>query len=83
MEFCSKCGGLMLPKKTNKVTKLVCTKCGHSKKSTKKEIVTLKTKKKEKTGIAIISEEQIKKREDEKLLLEELYKDSLEYLETS
>ena len=83
MEFCSKCGGLMLPKKSKGINKLVCTKCGYSKKATKKEIVTIKTKKKEKTGIAIISEEQIKKREDEKLLLEELYKDSLEYLETS
>jgi len=33
--------------------------------------------------IAVTSPEEVKTREDEKLLLEELYKDSLEYFESS
>ncbi len=29
MKFCSKCGGLLLPKKIEGKVVLVCTKCGH------------------------------------------------------
>ncbi|HDI13066.1 MAG TPA: hypothetical protein ENF64_03005, partial [Hadesarchaea archaeon] len=37
MQFCPKCGGLMLPKKVGKDTVLECSSCGHIEKSGKME----------------------------------------------
>ncbi|HLI45694.1 MAG TPA: hypothetical protein VKU94_00695 [Geobacterales bacterium] len=83
MEFCPKCNNLMVPKKTKKGIKLVCTNCGYSKTAKKVDIklITKSTNKKSKE-IAITTPEEVKAREEEKLMLEELYKDSLEYFET-
>jgi len=47
MEFCPKCGGLMLPKKVGRGRKLVCQKCGYKraiKRGSKKDIKTEKRK---------------------------------------
>lgn len=30
MEFCPKCGGMLVPKKEGEELKLVCSKCGHA-----------------------------------------------------
>jgi DNA-directed RNA polymerase subunit M len=37
MEFCSKCGGLMIPKKSGNKVILVCRKCGKRKTSKEKK----------------------------------------------
>ncbi|MFQ6020670.1 MAG: transcription factor S [Candidatus Aenigmatarchaeota archaeon] len=55
MDFCDKCGGLLIPKKSGKKVKLVCRKCGKVK--TKKKVkgykIPISTKKPEK--IIIVS----------------------------
>ena len=37
MEFCPKCGSLMLPKKTEEGPVLACSKCGHVSGAVKEE----------------------------------------------
>ncbi len=83
MQFCPKCNNLMIPKKTEKGIKLVCIKCGYSKKVKKIDMkLVIKTSTRKSKEIALSTPEEIKAREEEKLLLEELYKDALEYFET-
>lgn len=73
----------MIPKKTKKGTKLVCVKCGYSKTVKKIDIkLIMKSSNRKSKEIALSTPEEVKAREEEKLLLEELYKDSLEYFET-
>lgn len=73
----------MIPKKTKEGIKLVCTKCGYAKKVKKIDIkLVKKTGEKRSKEIALTTPEEVKAREEEKLILEELYKDSLEYFET-
>lgn len=85
MEFCSKCGGVMIPEKRKSSVVFVCKNCGYTKKATKKaKLITTTKKQKSRRSkeIAVTSPEEVKTREEEKLLLEELYKDSLEYFES-
>lgn len=71
----------MIPKKDKSGNKLVCRICGYTKK-VKKEIKFSTTVKKRKTeSIAITSAEESKAREEERLFIEDIYKDSLEYFE--
>ncbi len=74
----------MLPKKQGKKKALVCRVCGYTKKYTKKAeiIISGKTESAKALGIPVVLEER-KRSEDEKVLLEDLYKESLEYFETS
>jgi len=77
----------MIPEKRKTQVVLVCKNCGNTKKAVKQPRKT-KPKKQVSTSkrskeIAVTSPEEVKTREDEKLLLEELYKDSLEYFESS
>ena len=37
MEFCPKCGGIMIPSKSNNITILKCSKCGFEKKIASKK----------------------------------------------
>jgi hypothetical protein len=75
----------MIPEKRKSYVVFVCKNCGHTKKATKqtKVIVPKKQTSKRSKEIAVSSPEEVKTREEEKLLLEELYKDSLEYFESS
>ncbi|BCU67190.1 transcription factor S [Sulfolobales archaeon HS-7] len=41
MKFCPKCNSMLLPRKVNGVSKLVCSKCGYEEESAEK--TTLKT----------------------------------------
>lgn len=43
MEFCEKCGGVLVPQKKGKKTILVCRKCGKRKMSAKKKDVKITT----------------------------------------
>jgi len=46
MEFCDKCGGLIVPKKTKRTTIFVCRKCGKRK--------TIKNKRKFKLSVSTV-----------------------------
>ncbi|HEW63549.1 DNA-directed RNA polymerase subunit M [Fervidicoccus fontis] len=48
MQFCPKCGGIMVPVKKDGETVLRCTKCGYEMKAKKKESYVIKEKVKEK-----------------------------------
>ncbi len=55
MEFCNKCGSLMLPKKTQKSIVLICRKCGHRKTLRKNEDFKISTKTlKKEEGLVIV-----------------------------
>jgi len=84
VEFCPKCKNLMLPKKQGRKKFLVCRVCGYTNKYTKKAKIKIsgKTESTKALGIPVVLEER-KRSEDEKVLLEDLYKESLEYFETS
>jgi len=83
MQFCPKCNNLMVPKRVKNGFKLVCTNCGYSKRVKKIDIkLVSKSADKKSKEIALTTPEEVKAREEEKMLLEELYKDSLEYFET-
>jgi hypothetical protein len=74
----------MIPKKQGKKKVLVCRVCGYTKKYTKKAEIKVsgKTESQKILGIPVVLEEK-KKTDEEKVLLEDLYKESLEYFETS
>jgi len=73
----------MVPKRVKNGFKLVCTNCGYSKRVKKIDIkLVSKSADKKSKEIALTTPEEVKAREEEKMLLEELYKDSLEYFET-
>jgi DNA-directed RNA polymerase subunit M len=57
MEFCPKCGGLLIPEKKGKMLRLVCSKCGHT------------TGKAEAEGYKLVRE--AKPREEELAVIEE------------
>jgi DNA-directed RNA polymerase subunit M len=57
MEFCDKCGGLMIPKKSGKRIILICRKCGKKKKAKEKKFkISVSTEKK--VGKIIVVEER-------------------------
>lgn len=83
MQFCPKCNNLMIPKRSKNGVNLVCVKCGYTKKAKKINLkLVSKSSEKRSKEIALTTPEEVKVREEEKLILEELYKDSLEYFET-
>ncbi len=85
MEFCPKCGSILRPKKMkNGVIRLVCPKCGY-KKSLKKSsraarLVFEQTDRRSKE-IVVSEETRPEAEEDKKLLMEDLYREMLEYFE--
>jgi DNA-directed RNA polymerase subunit M/transcription elongation factor TFIIS len=50
MEFCEKCGSLMIVEKKRKHTFLVCKRCGWKKKSTGKISITNSSSRKERSS---------------------------------
>ncbi|RLE86708.1 MAG: DNA-directed RNA polymerase subunit M [Thermoprotei archaeon] len=83
MEFCPKCGGLLVPVKEKETVYLVCRKCGHKRKAKKKTsykvVTTVTSDKKTRTGVI---EEEVKISEErlaeERELLREYYEIFLE-----
>lgn len=56
MEFCPKCGNLMLPKKVKENLVLMCNVCGYSKEATRLEDYKLVKKSKRKEELAVIED---------------------------
>jgi len=77
VEFCPKCGSLLVPKKEHNKVILFCSRCGYSKKV--KEISGYKSiekiPEKKKSRIAVVEKKSIdkKKVEEEQELLKEYY----------
>ena len=83
MEFCPKCGGLLVPVKEKNTVYLVCRKRGYKRKAKRKTsykvVTTVASEKKTRTGVmeegAKISEERLA---EERELLREYYEIFLE-----
>ncbi|MEM3518940.1 MAG: hypothetical protein QW179_02110 [Candidatus Hadarchaeales archaeon] len=71
MEFCKKCGGMLVPQKIGRATKLVCQHCGKKTKPKKRTAYKISEKAKGKEEIPIIVEK--KKRKGEKKVVEQEY----------
>jgi DNA-directed RNA polymerase subunit M len=56
MQFCKKCGSLMLPKKEDEGVFLVCTSCGHTMKAAGTEEYKLPKKVERKAEITVLEE---------------------------
>jgi DNA-directed RNA polymerase subunit M len=64
MEFCEKCGAMMLPKKKENKTVLVCRECGHEKPAGPNSLkVEYRIKHSPREKIVVV-EEETKRRED-------------------
>lgn len=62
MEFCPKCGSILLPKKIGRGTKLACLRCGYTRKLKKRGAYKISEKGKTVKGITVIDKEVKKKR---------------------
>jgi len=60
MDFCPKCGGIMLPEKVGRSKKLVCQKCGYKSRMKAGQKLRMERRKEEK--VAVITEKEKKKR---------------------
>lgn len=54
MEFCDKCGGLMVIEKKRKYSYLVCKRCGHEKRIKKEKLVISEEVEKPERGILVM-----------------------------
>lgn len=70
MEFCKKCGGMLVPQKVGRATKLVCQHCGRKMEPKKRAVYKISEKVKEKEEIPVIVE---KKKKKEKKVVEREY----------
>jgi DNA-directed RNA polymerase subunit M len=59
MDFCEKCGGVMIPQKKGEAVSLVCRSCGHKTKSSKKVFRVSEKIDKPKDEIVVIEKEFI------------------------
>ncbi|MEW6592559.1 MAG: transcription factor S [Candidatus Hadarchaeota archaeon] len=57
MQFCKKCGSLMLPKKVDGDVFLTCTSCGHSVKAEGVEEYKMAKKSEEREEVTVVEEE--------------------------
>lgn len=62
MEFCQKCGGMLLPKKVGRARWLICQRCGHRTKLKTPTSYKISEKGKEAKEIAVIVEKKKKKK---------------------
>jgi len=62
MEFCPKCGTVLLPKKSGRSARLVCQRCGYRGKLNRPTAYKISKKGKEARGIAVIEEKGKKKK---------------------
>jgi DNA-directed RNA polymerase subunit M len=56
MEFCPKCGTLLVPKKINRSSFLTCPRCGYKKKTRKSSSYKISEKGKKERDVAVITE---------------------------
>ncbi|MGY5854483.1 MAG: hypothetical protein RTU92_13020 [Candidatus Thorarchaeota archaeon] len=85
MEFCEKCGALMLPKREEgKKPKLVCRECGHEKRATTapEYRVEYRIKHSPREKIVVVEEEQRQKDEMTEDERRERRKEILEHFES-
>ncbi|MEM2875274.1 MAG: transcription factor S, partial [Candidatus Hadarchaeales archaeon] len=59
MQFCPKCGSLMLPKKEGERSVLVCSSCGHSEE--KKDLESYRVVKRERTEDDVLIIDEVEK----------------------
>jgi len=78
MEFCPKCGGMMLPQKVGRSRKLVCQRCGRKMKPKKRSKYKIREKGKEKAEVAVIVE---KRKKTKKPIQPEYEPEPIEYYE--
>ena len=78
MQFCPKCGGMMLPEKIGKNRVLVCQRCGRKMKPKKPSEYKIREKGKEKTEVAVVVE---KKKKKQKPIEREYELEPVEYYE--
>lgn len=62
MEFCPKCGGMLIPQKMGRKHMLVCQHCGHKIRPKRKTTYKISEKGKKKEEVAIIVEKGKKKK---------------------
>jgi DNA-directed RNA polymerase subunit M len=62
MEFCPKCGSMLLPKKSGRRARLICQRCGYRGKLRKPTAYKISEKGKDAKGIAIIEKKGKKKK---------------------
>jgi DNA-directed RNA polymerase subunit M len=62
MEFCPKCGSMLLPKKSGRSTRLVCPRCKYKGKLKKPTAYKISEKGKEPKQVAVIEEKEKKKK---------------------
>ena len=62
MEFCPKCGSVLLPKKVKRSARLVCPRCGYVGKLKKPAAYKISEKGKEAKEVAVIEEKEPKKK---------------------
>jgi len=62
MEFCPKCGSMLLPKKSGRSVRLICPRCGYKGKLKKPTAYKISEKGKEAKEIAVIEEKGKKKK---------------------
>jgi len=78
MEFCAKCGGMLLPKKVGRKSLLVCQRCGRKTKIKVPTSYKISEKGKEVKKIAVIVE---KKKKKKKPIEREYEPEGIEYYE--
>jgi DNA-directed RNA polymerase subunit M len=61
MEFCPKCGGMMLPQRAGKSKLLVCQRCGRKMKPKRRSGYRFREKGKEKAEVGVVEEKRKKK----------------------
>lgn len=62
MEFCPKCGTMLVPAKVGRSKKLVCPRCGYKGKVRKPSSYRISEKCREPKEVAVITEEKKKRR---------------------
>ena len=62
MEFCPKCGSMLLPKKSGRSARLICPRCGYRGKLKKPTAYKISEKGKEAKEVAVIEEKGKKKK---------------------
>lgn len=72
MEFCPKCGSMLLPKRVGRRTRGVCPRCGYKGKLTKPKAYKISERGKEIKEVAVIEEKKKKKERKPEVPYEEM-----------
>jgi len=63
MEFCPKCGSLLVPEKVGRSTRLVCPRCKYKSKVKKPSVYKISEKGQDKGAVPVIVEKKKKKKQ--------------------